>query len=750
MQAVSKLYENLIASIGPRHGKLSIPFFSSVRGYCINDAASLSPSYWRSNMESPVLFLSAVESALRGKDECSIALEIGPHSTLSGPFRQICKDIEQNIQYTNTLTRGADCTNTVLTSVGQLYCQGLVPDFAELNPPGVTMPNLPPYPWNHDTFYWHESRISHEFRARQYPEHELLGARIMGGNDLEPSWRKLLDVKNVPWLNDHIISGDIIFPAAGYIAIIGEAIRQLLKSSSFTILHLSIDAAMILRIGQPAEIITRLQPHRPRTRLQSSSWYGFMVSYYDGNKWISNCSGEARAEQNSDQNMFQSDVETIREVESADWYRVSKSVGLEYRSSFQALRNIRCAVRRPVVAAEVCDDRLLKESSYAIHPITIDQLLQCCIVASTQGRLRNMKNAVIPIHMGEVHVWAQEGDADLQIRTHITSRRVGSVFADGQIRARNGVVVLQCREIQLRTLNNTIIDTVDNAALAKLQLLEWKPDIELTDARQLIHRGSDLTSCIKLVEKLHILCSIETARVLKNAESSEYHKQLFQNWIEQFVTTIQRHGSMVVQNTEHLFLITSEDRQTLIRELLEEALATPAKYAAIAITRIYDAAEEIFQGKIEALAVLLADNVLAGFYNFFNSFDHGQFFRLLGHSNPGLRILEIGAGTGGFTSTVLPTLNKPGFGCMFSTYTYTDISSGFFKGAKQRFQDYPDLEFAKLDISQDPSTQGFQQHSYDLVIAANVSLIILSHTSPRLRNLNLSRLFMQLQICTRH
>jgi hypothetical protein len=241
----------------------------------------------------------------------------------------------------------------------------------------------------------------------------------------------------------------------------------------------------------------------------------------------------------------------------------------------------------------------------------------------------------------------------------------------------------------------------------------------------LIRRVSNLTSCIKLVEKLHILCSIETTRVLKTAESSKFHMQRFKEWNEQFVTTIQRHGSMVVKDTGHLFQISPEDRQALIQKLLEEALATPAKFVALAIARVHDAVEEIFHGKTDVLALLLADNVLASIYNFTNMFDHGRFFQLLGHSNPSMRILEIGAGTGGLTSTILPALNKSGLGSMFSTYTYTDISSGFFKAAKERFQDYPDLEYVKLDISQDLATQGLQLHSYDLVIAANVSLTTL-------------------------
>jgi protein-L-isoaspartate O-methyltransferase len=331
-----------------------------------------------------------------------------------------------------------------------------------------------------------------------------------------------------------------------------------------------------------------------------------------------------------------------------------------------------------------------------------------------------MKNLVLPIHISEVHVGAYEGNTDLQLHTEIISRRLGSVLANGQMQAKNGVVVLHCREIEFRTLDNA--NAIDTNAFHKLKLLEWRPDIDLTDAKQLIRPIADLTSCIQLVEKLHILCSIETTRVLKNAKSSKYHMRRFKEWNEQFVATIQCRGSIVVEDTGRLFQMTLEERQALIRKLLEEALATPAKYIAIALARVHDFVEEIFHGKTDVLALLLADNVLAGIYNFTNMFDHERFFRLLGHSNPSMRILEIGAGTGGFTSTVLPTLYKSGFGSMFSIYTYTDISPGFFKAAKDRFQEYPNLEYVKLDISQELAAQGLQQHSYDLVVAANVSL----------------------------
>ena len=81
-----------------------------------------------------------------------------------------------------------------------------------------------------------------------------------------------------------------------------------------------------------------------------------------------------------------------------------------------------------------------------------------------------------------------------------------------------------------------------------------------------------------------------------------------------------------------------------------------------------------------------------------------------------LRVLEIGAGTGSATATVLPELPAGLF-----DYVFTDISAGFFSQAERRFGDSgAPIEYRVLDIEADPVAQGFDPHGYDLVIAANV------------------------------
>ena len=81
-----------------------------------------------------------------------------------------------------------------------------------------------------------------------------------------------------------------------------------------------------------------------------------------------------------------------------------------------------------------------------------------------------------------------------------------------------------------------------------------------------------------------------------------------------------------------------------------------------------------------------------------------------------LRIVEVGAGTGSGTSVVLPELPDGDF-----DYVFTDISAGFFAEAENRFSDSgAPIEYRPLDIERDPAEQGFELHSYDLVIAVNV------------------------------
>jgi SAM-dependent methyltransferase/acyl carrier protein len=80
-----------------------------------------------------------------------------------------------------------------------------------------------------------------------------------------------------------------------------------------------------------------------------------------------------------------------------------------------------------------------------------------------------------------------------------------------------------------------------------------------------------------------------------------------------------------------------------------------------------------------------------------------------------LRVIEVGAGTGGTAAVLLPALGANGGG-----YAFTDVSELFLVRAAERFAEAPGVRFARLDIEQPPVDQGLEPEGYDVVVATNV------------------------------
>jgi microcystin synthetase protein McyD len=80
-----------------------------------------------------------------------------------------------------------------------------------------------------------------------------------------------------------------------------------------------------------------------------------------------------------------------------------------------------------------------------------------------------------------------------------------------------------------------------------------------------------------------------------------------------------------------------------------------------------------------------------------------------------LRVLEVGAGTGGTTSAILPILPEDRV-----EYTFTDVSPLFLFHAREKFRDRPFLRYQILDLDASPNSQSSSLGSFDIVLAANV------------------------------
>jgi SAM-dependent methyltransferase len=93
-----------------------------------------------------------------------------------------------------------------------------------------------------------------------------------------------------------------------------------------------------------------------------------------------------------------------------------------------------------------------------------------------------------------------------------------------------------------------------------------------------------------------------------------------------------------------------------------------------------------------------------------------------------IRVLEVGAGTGGMTAELLPVLPPER-----THYRYTDVSSYFEDVARRRFSAWPFLQFGLFDLD-DPSPQGLAPHAFDVIVASN-ALHTARHMDGTMKNL---------------
>ena len=206
-------------------------------------------AYWVENLVSKVRFYEALRKFFQTEIEnCEgteiqpthIILEIGPHKVLETPIRQTISQVTGHLhyEYIPTLIRGRrDAVHNILETTARMFDLGQPVSLSVAN--GLhhaqhqyyVLGNLPTYPWDHSITYWHESRLSKEYRLRNHGVHDLLGICMTDRPSLEPSWRHVVSIDALPWLADHVVDGLVIFPGAGYLCMAIEASCQILHDS---------------------------------------------------------------------------------------------------------------------------------------------------------------------------------------------------------------------------------------------------------------------------------------------------------------------------------------------------------------------------------------------------------------------------------------------------------------------------------------------------------------------------------------
>ncbi|CAI7654524.1 unnamed protein product [Penicillium viridicatum] len=307
MQLGADEYMDKIRHISPKPTD-GVEFFSSLRGQKLDSTLLLDSSYWVGNLVEPVRFSSALQ-ALYTDIKPNAIVEIGPHSALEGPIKQILKgigrDAASEVKYCTCLVRNQNSAVTALDLAGKLFVSGYGLDFEAVNQSGgqgvqpTLLTDLPPYPWSHQK-YWSEGRISKQHRHKPFPRHDLLGLLDDAYNDTLPTWRNVISTDDLPWLTGHKMQSLTTFPLAGYICIAVEAAsqRNSLRGipadqiAGFRFREVQASKAFILDSGAQYETLVSLKAYSEGTRSYSKEWDVFTISSWVPSRgWLEHCRG---------------------------------------------------------------------------------------------------------------------------------------------------------------------------------------------------------------------------------------------------------------------------------------------------------------------------------------------------------------------------------------------------------------------------------------------------------------------------
>lgn len=526
---------------------------SSVTGTWIAPEVVAKPEYWVRNLISPVLFSDALATMTRPQPESdykhldggdrtpvsvSTLLEVGPHSALQAPIREILRgvDMDNNIPYVSLLSRGLSAVESLLGAMGRLHCLGQSVALGRVNRDQdgdmVTVTTLPSYPFNHSKSYWFESRASRGYRHRKHAAYPHLGAPEADFNPLEAKWRKIIRTSDMPWVEDHKINGTILYPAAGMIVMAIEAAHQLADPdktvSAFVVKNVTLHSALNIPSNAPSvgvEVNLFMRPRRDQDG-KNAGWFDFRLCTHDENTrtWFENCHGSiqvvyelsqddadrmAGIDKGLEEQLWRASLcreysdmaaECSTTLEITEFYARLAEWGFDYGPAFRDMT----AVASDGHGGAVIEVKTFEppagatHTKHIVHPASLDCIFQLIIVSMTNAGTAKLATG-IPTHFD--CIWLSATGLSYphaqSLKAYGRAKRLGLRQTETSI----GVVdesgtraLLKIDGFVATDISGSKDDAEEQKGSSTTPLchtIEWKPDIDTLSDTQIRRLGTD-------------------------------------------------------------------------------------------------------------------------------------------------------------------------------------------------------------------------------------------------------------------
>ncbi|KAE8360705.1 hypothetical protein BDV27DRAFT_167683 [Aspergillus caelatus] len=746
MDDIATQYHQAMGLIeGADHKGKCPEILSSVTGTWISPSEMQRASYWMKNLVSTVNLCDALTTLCSNTTDVTVKkldgshrqslrmhhlLEVGPHSVLQGPIKDIQKAIRgPAVPYYSVLVRGASAVETFLLAVGHLYAAGYPTNLSRVNlitskeERPMCLPSTP-----------------------KVNKNDLLGIPESNWNPLEPRWRHIIRASDLPWIKDHQISGTIIYPAAGMLAMPIEAAKQLASPgrvvSGFNLEDTALLASIqIPRGGGGIEMSFYMRPG-DAIETKFSQLFSFKLCTYVNDCWTENCHGRIHIMYQPDEpdpiygdklerEEITDSLNAVSKVQDGCTSPVYSEViynhmtrcGFEYGKTFRQIHSLAVGESsEQEVIGDVNNSRVSTQDT--IHPTSLDGIFQTTIWSMTKGGTIRVPTFV-PTYIASMWMAANCPKCNvLKTHTMTVASQNGALLTS--IKAFN----LDLREVMvsIEGLKYTAITSkapTENTSPVKnkpCHRFEWKPDINLLSNEE-IHTLYFLAELDFLV----MLRIMETLQVIseRDIKPQKPHLNRYIDWM--------RHHQEQLLGGELMFSAESWKSRfsdTNFIEGVESRGMYKSKQGEL-VARVTRHLVDFLDNEMDPLAFLYQDDLARDFYAegvrliLSIGLYLEKYVDLLAHANPQMKILEVGAGTGSATASLLRILRngheRDSMNPRYAHWEYTDISRSFFGEAAKRFaSEGSRIAFKALDIEEDPADQGFEYAAYDLLLASMV------------------------------
>lgn len=757
MISAADLYISFIADIEAYPAAHDVSFISSVTTKRM--LSGFEHQYWVKNLLSKVRYREALREIAtyysEQRHERLSFIEIGPHGALSGPTKQTLEDLRLGKDYTyhSALQRQKRADTTIM----QLLC-GLFYNSHDLDLPTVSalggikkhstnlIQDLPPYPWDHSRSYWFESRLSREYRLRRFPYHDLLGTQIVSSTPFEPTWRHIFSMDTLPWLRHHVIDSRIIFPGSGYLCMVIEAISQLLQTTSqhdldpfqIHLKNVTMKKALVI-LQSPAKVELQLKL-RSQTggRCTTDKWQDFEIHACGPEfDWNLHCVGQVKAESlkvdktgilavqrypKLSNGLSNDPKHSQKSLSANEFYEAMHDAGNVYGEQFCCntrveLSGVRgdyhanATVQIPNVISQMPGKYL---NSHIIHPTTLDALMHSAVYLYHHA---NKVDAVMPVRIDDVVIASNIENTFGQkflASSVVTSKAQRIANADISV-SDHSYMATNTPHITIRGLELRGLGKASHKLLQRRDIfydMQWRLDADFLTPERLRepYTESEDSSSVTKVTCLNDFALVLATRCLLHFQidkaqqpSGDFARLL--SWMKRYVQDRTSHQRSIVDpggivSREHLGVeghVLHELGPILPAIMSGETKSFPMPTKADLLCRRYRDAS------------LARGYALASKYMNFLTFKF-----------PRMRVLEVGAGTANATKAILGSLDTENPATLAS-YTFTDISVDFLDRARNILHRWHHLmRYSRLDIERDPTEQGFEQSSYDVIVASDV------------------------------